>query len=88
MTGGPLWRCATCDVLGLAEPTYYAVAKRTSSLRTVTDPAENVEIRRVWESNCRVYAAKGVWPSLRPEGYQVARCTVELRRFGSVRELR
>jgi hypothetical protein len=66
-----------CDVLGLAERTYYAAKQRSPSVRTLADRAVSVEIRRVWESNYRVYGAKRVWLTLRREGLQVARCTVE-----------
>jgi len=66
-----------CDVLGLAERTYYAAKQRTPSVRELADQAVSVEIRRVWESNYRVYGAKRLWLTLRREGHQVARCTVE-----------
>ena len=37
----------------------------------------SVEIRRVWESNYRVYGAKRVWLTLRREGHAVTDCTAE-----------
>ena len=66
-----------CDVLGLAERTNYAAKQRAPSARACADQAISVEIRRVWESNHRVYGAKRVWLTLRREGHHVARCTVE-----------
>jgi len=58
---------AMCQVLDLSERTYYAAKQRTPSVRTLTDRAVSVEIRRVWESNYRVYGAKRVWLALRRE---------------------
>lgn len=46
-------------------------------MRTLADRAVSVEIRRVWESNDRLYGTKRVWLTLRQEGFNVARCTVE-----------
>ena len=68
---------AMCQVLGLAERTYYAAKRRTPCTRAMSDQVLKVEIRRVWESNYRVYGAKRVWLTLRREGLNVARCTVE-----------
>ena len=64
------------DVLGLAERTYYAAKQRTPSVRTLADQAVSVEIRRVWESNYRVYGAKRARLTCR-NGHQVSRGTVE-----------
>jgi transposase InsO family protein len=66
-----------CEVLGLAERSYYAAKKRPPSTRAMMDRNLKPEIRRVWETNYRVYGAKRVWLTLRREGHQVARCTVE-----------
>lgn len=66
-----------CQVLGLSERTYDAAKQRSPSVRTLADRAVRVEIRRVRESNYRVYGAKRVWLTLRREGLNVARCTVE-----------
>jgi hypothetical protein len=68
---------AICEVLGVAERTYYAAKKRLPCRRSESDEALKIEIRRVWESNYRVYGAKRVWLSLRRYRHQVARCTVE-----------
>ncbi len=53
-----------------------ARAKRDETLMT--------EIRRVWESNLKVYGADKVWHQMRREGIRVARCSVErlMRRMG------
>jgi putative transposase len=66
-----------CEVLGLAERSYYAAKNRSVSARAVSDEHLKIEIRRVWETNYQVYGAKRVWLTLRCEGHQVARCTVE-----------
>jgi transposase InsO family protein len=66
-----------CEVLGLAERTYYAARTRAPSARQLADEATKVEIRRVWETNYRAYGSKRVWLTLRREGHPVARCTVE-----------
>ncbi len=67
-----------CQVLGLAERTYYAAKARAPSARALSDEAAKVEIRRVWEANYRAYGAKRVWLALRSRGPRnSARCTVE-----------
>jgi transposase InsO family protein len=67
-----------CDVLSLAERTYYAAKKRMLCTRAMLDESLKVDIRRVWETIYRIYGANRVWPSLRREGHDVAPCTVEL----------
>lgn len=66
-----------CEVLELSERTYYAAKKRQPSKRALSDETAKVEIRRVWEANYRAYGAKRVWLTLRREGHEIARCTVE-----------
>lgn len=66
-----------CQVLELSERTYYAAKKRPLSARALADETARVEIRRVWEANYRAYGAKRVWLTLRREGHEIARCTVE-----------
>jgi len=44
-----------CEVLGLAERTYYAARTRAPSARQLADEATKVEIRRVWERDCRAW---------------------------------
>jgi putative transposase len=65
-----------CSVLEFAERTYYAAKARPSSRRARSDEDHNVEIRRVWESNYRVYGARRIWKQLQRESYPIARCTV------------
>jgi putative transposase len=71
-----------CRVLPIAPSTYYAhrawVAEPTlRSTRVRRDEELRKEIRRVWESNFRVYGARKTWRQLNREGVTVARCTVE-----------
>ena len=71
-----------CRVLEIAPSTYYSHAAReadpeTGPDRWRRDRALEVEIRRVWDENKRVYGTKKVWKQLLREGWQVARCTVE-----------
>lgn len=66
-----------CEVLELPERTYYAAKKRPPSARALSDEGAKVEIRRVWEANYRAYGAKRIWLTLRREGHEIARCTVE-----------
>jgi putative transposase len=66
-----------CAVLEFSERTYYAVKCRRLSVRSVSDEAHKVEIRRVWTSNYSCYGPRRVYKQLRREGYRIARCTVE-----------
>jgi putative transposase len=66
-----------CAVLPIAPSTYYAARSRAPSARALRDEELRREIRRVFESNYRVYGARKVWRQLRREGLAVARCTVE-----------
>ena len=75
-TGEPI-----CEVLPIAPSTYYdRLAKRADparrSDRARRDEALRPEIRRVFDENWRVYGVRKVWHQLRPEGFDVARCTV------------
>ena len=70
-----------CRVLTIALSTYHAhVAKRVDpsrlSARDRRDAALKEEIRRVFDSNFRVYGVRKVWRQLQREGFDVARCTV------------
>ena len=70
-----------CRVLPIALSTYHApVAKRVDpsrlSARDRRDAALKEEIRRVFDSNFRVYGVRKVWRQLQREGFDVARCTV------------
>ncbi len=71
-----------CRVLPIAPSTYYAhVAKRCDpsrwSARAQRDKLLEVEIRRVFKENFRVYGVRKMWRQLKREGFDVARCTVE-----------
>ena len=70
-----------CKVLPIAPSTYYAHAAWRADpgrlpARARRDAALEVEIRRVWEANLRVYGVRKVWRQLGREGITVARCTV------------
>jgi transposase InsO family protein len=71
-----------CAMLPIAPSTYYERKAQQAnparlSARARRDLALQVEIRRVWEENFRVYGARKVWRQLNREGIRVARCTVE-----------
>ena len=71
-----------CRVLPIAPSTYYDhVARRRDPsrlpARAQRDKVLEVEIRRVFEENFRVYGVRKVWRQLKREGFDVARCTVE-----------
>ena len=70
-----------CKVLPIAPSTDYAHAAWRADpgrlpARARRDAALEVEIRRVWEANLRVYGVRKVWRQLGREGITVARCTV------------
>jgi len=78
-----------CRALQIAPSTYYNQVVRQADPeagpdRWRRDQVLEVEIRRVWEENRRVYGVRKVWKQLLREGWQVARCTVErlMRRLG------
>ena len=71
-----------CQQLQIAPSTYYAHKARTADperlpKRIKRDSQLEIEIRRVYEANFRVYGARKVWRQLNREGIEVARCTVE-----------
>jgi putative transposase len=66
-----------CRALQVAPSTYDARTTRPPSSRSVRDAELKPAIRRVWETNRRVYGADKVWAQLNREGTPVARCTVE-----------
>mgnify|MGYP000560108461 CR=1 FL=1 len=47
-----------CEVLEIAESTYYAAKKRLPSERSVRDAELRVEIQRVWDDNFCVYGPR------------------------------
>jgi len=78
-----------CRVLPIAPSTYHAHAAGRAdpaklSTRTRRDLALQVEVRRVFDENFKVYGARKVWRQLMREGHDVARCTVErlMKRMG------
>jgi transposase InsO family protein len=68
---------AMCRVLDLSERSYYAAKQRPACARSLSDDRHRTEIRRVYDTNYRVYGARRVWRQLAREGHTVARCTVE-----------
>jgi putative transposase len=71
-----------CDVLPIAQSTYYEFRARIRDPERRPDRAKRdetlrAEIRRVWDENFAVYGAEKVWRQLGREGVDVARCTVE-----------
>jgi putative transposase len=73
-----------CEVLEIAESTYYAAKKRPPSKRSVRDGELRAEIQRVWDENFCVYGPRKVWRQLNREHILVARCRVErlMRQMG------
>src|SRR3954447_20952616 len=70
-----------CRVLPIAPSTYRAHAARRIDParlppRTKRDLVLTAEIRRVFETNFRVYGVRKVWRQLGREGIGAARCTV------------
>jgi putative transposase len=68
--------------LPIAPSTYYAHKARLADSESLPkrikrDLQLEIEIRRVYEANFRVYGARKVWRHLNKEGIQTARCTVE-----------
>lgn len=71
-----------CRVLAIAPSTYYARAAIArdpdlASDRAKQDEKDSREIVRVFGASRRRYGARKVWHTLRREGYDIARCTVE-----------
>jgi transposase InsO family protein len=71
-----------CTELPIAPSTYYEHKARAANperlpARHIRDATLEIEIRRVWEKNFRVYGACKVWRQLNREYIFVARCTVE-----------
>ncbi len=71
-----------CKVLRIAPSGYrrHAARKQNPNLRCTRaklDDTLKPEIKRVWQTNMRVYGADKVWKQMRREHINVARCTVE-----------
>ena len=70
-----------CRALPIAPSPYHAHAARRADpsklpARARRDVTLEIEIRRVYEENFRVYGVRKVWRQLLREGIAVARCTV------------
>ena len=59
--------------LGIAPQTYHAAKTRPLSARQVDDERLVAEVRRVWESNYRVYGRRKIWAQLNREGIPIGR---------------
>jgi len=71
-----------CKVLQIAPSGYrrHAAIRRDPGLRCARARRDETllpDIRRVWETNLKVYGANKVWHQMNREGLTVARCTVE-----------
>jgi len=71
-----------CRVLPIAPSTFYvrAAIERTPDLasgRARRDAMDKADIKRVFEGSRGRYGARKIWHSLRREGKDIARCTVE-----------
>ncbi len=62
-----------CAELPIAPATYYAAKTRPPSVRQLDDERLSVEVRRVWESNYRVYGRRKIWAQLNREGIPIGR---------------
>ena len=78
-----------CAQLPIAPSTYYehkarALDPERLPQRIKRDLQLEIDIRRVYEANFRVYGARKVWRQMTREGIEVARCTVErlMKRIG------
>ena len=78
-----------CTELPIAPSTYYEHKAREVNperlpARARRDAELEVDIRRVWEENFRVYGARKVWRQLNREQIPVAKCTTErlMRKLG------
>jgi putative transposase len=71
-----------CAELPIAPSTYYECKAREANsarlpARHQRDAWLEIEIRRVWEENFRVYGVRKVWRQLNREQIKVAKCAVE-----------
>ena len=71
-----------CAQLPIAPSTYYECKAREADpgrlpARHPRDAWLEIEIRRVWEENFRVYGVRKVWRQLNREQIKVAKCAVE-----------
>jgi len=80
-----------CALLPIAPSTYYEnKAQRMDpdkrSKRQKSDDLWQIEIKRVWDANQKVYGARKVWIQLKREKHRVAKCTIArlMRKMGLV----
>ena len=71
-----------CAELPIAPSTYYEYKAREADpgrlpARHQRDARLEIDIRRVWEENFRVYGARKVWKQLNREHIRIAKCTTE-----------
>jgi transposase InsO family protein len=71
-----------CTELPIAPSSYYECKAREADpgrlpARHRRDAEMEIEIRRAWEENFRVYGARKVWRQLNREQIRIARCTTE-----------
>ena len=78
-----------CAQIPIAPSTYYEQKAREANpdrlpARAKRDAELELEVRRVWEENFRVYGARKVWRQLNREQISVAKCTTErlMRKLG------
>ncbi len=78
-----------CAEIPIAPSTYYEQKAREVNpdrlpARAKRDAELELEVRRVWEENFRVYGARKVWRQLNREQIPVAKCTTErlMRKLG------
>ena len=78
-----------CAELPIAPSTYYEHKAREVDpdrlpARAKRDAKLELEVRRVWEENFRVYGARKVWRQLNREQIPIAKCTTErlMRKLG------
>ena len=71
-----------CTELPIAPSTYYENKAREADpgrvpARHLRDAWLEIEIRRIWEENFRVYGVRKVWKQLNREQIRIAKCTTE-----------
>lgn len=71
-----------CAELPIAPSSYYECKAREADperlpARHRRDAGLEIEIRRVWEENFRVYGVRKVWKQLNREQIRIAKCTTE-----------
>jgi transposase InsO family protein len=78
-----------CAEIPIAPSTYYEQKAREANpdkipARAKRDAELELEVRRVWEENFRVYGARKVWRQLNREKVRIAKCTTErlMRKLG------